>query len=159
VAVRLSRRSPAAIRHIVLLAAFGVLVVLPLAASLAPAISIEVPAAPPPAAPAAPIEAGSPVASDTAIEPGVAAPAGTPPTASSGSAMLRTAWAAGLALCLLPVVAGLWLTGSLRRSALPWKDGQAIATGVARDLGVGRRVEILLHESLAGPMTCGLLRP
>ena len=54
---------------------------------------------------------------------------------------------------------GLWQIRSLRRSGLPWLDGQSIAETLALDAGIHRRVEVLLHEALPGPITCGVLGP
>lgn len=54
-----------------------------------------------------------------------------------------------MAIFLLPMVVGLWQVRSLRRSALPWR---------ARDARL-RQVDLLLHEHVAGPMTCGVVRP
>ena len=77
----------------------------------------------------------------------------------SPSALLLAGWFAGVALFLLPMVVGLWQVRSLRRSALPWPHGQSVAERLARDAGIHRRVEVLLHEALPGPMTCGVVRP
>jgi TonB family protein len=52
------------------------------------------------------------------------------------------------------VALGLWQVRSLRRSALPWRHGQSVVESLAH-----RRVEVLLHEALPGPMTCGVVHP
>jgi bla regulator protein blaR1 len=75
------------------------------------------------------------------------------------SNLLLAGWAAGVALFLLPVVVGLWQIRSLRRSGLPWRRGQPVVEALALDAGIYRRVEVLLHEALPGPMTCGLVHP
>jgi uncharacterized protein (TIGR03435 family) len=72
---------------------------------------------------------------------------------------LLTGWIAGTAIFLLPVVTGLWQVRSLFRSALPWRHGQLIVERLALDPGIHRRVEVLLHEGLYGPMTCGVVHP
>jgi TonB family protein len=64
-----------------------------------------------------------------------------------------------MALFLLPVVMGLWQVRSLRRTALPWRHGQSVAERLALDAGIHRRVEVLLHGTLPGPMTCGVAHP
>jgi uncharacterized protein (TIGR03435 family) len=68
-------------------------------------------------------------------------------------------WLAGAALFLLPAIMGLWQIRSLRLSGLPWRGGQTVAEGLAGDAGIHRRIEVLLHESVAGPMTSGVRRP
>jgi hypothetical protein len=60
---------------------------------------------------------------------------------------------------LLPLVSGLWQIRWLRRSGLLWRHGQSLAETIARDAGVRQRVEVLLHEAVPGPMTCGIVHP
>jgi uncharacterized protein (TIGR03435 family) len=72
---------------------------------------------------------------------------------------LLVAWGAGVACFLLPVIIGLWQIRALRRSSLPWQRGELLAEPLAMDAGIHQRVEVLLHEALSGPMTCGVLRP
>jgi uncharacterized protein (TIGR03435 family) len=69
------------------------------------------------------------------------------------------AWLAGFAVCLLPVIAGLWQLRLLRGSACAWPAGQEYVDSLANGSGIRRRVDVLLHESVASPMTCGILRP
>src|SRR5579863_8117035 len=66
---------------------------------------------------------------------------------------------AWMTLLLLPVFAGLWQVRGLCRSGLPWRRGQSVAEMVAVELGIHRRVEVLLHEAVPGPMTCGAANP
>ncbi|MGO9256928.1 MAG: M56 family metallopeptidase [Bryobacteraceae bacterium] len=156
----LARGNRAAVRHALLAAAFGVLLLLPVASIVAPPVLIAVPAlagqrivpafagttgAIPPVAPA-PASLG--VAS---VVPGSAG--------LSPYFLLLAGWIAGTALFLLPVGMGLWLVRWLRRSALPWRHGQSVVESLAHDAGIHRRVEVLLHEALPGPMSCGVLHP
>jgi TonB family protein len=153
----LARRSRAAVRHALLAAAFAVLLVLPAASIVAPPVRITLPAPPP--------ERIVPVRPARAIP--LAAPAGSRAVASvaprstglAPSALLLTAWLAGTALFLLPVAIGLWQVRSLRRSALPWPRGQSVVDSLALAAGIRRRVEVLLHGALPGPITCGVVRP
>jgi len=158
-AARLSRRSPAAVRHVLLAVSFAVLVMLPIAALVAPAIEVAVPVtvATPAAAPAAVVTADQSVPmapAETADVEG--APAASP---ISSFAVILTMWLAGAAMCVLPIVVGLWQVRALRRSALPWTRGRAVIDPLARDAGIRRRVDVLVHESAAGPLTFGLLKP
>jgi beta-lactamase regulating signal transducer with metallopeptidase domain len=73
----------------------------------------------------------------------------------SFSNLLLAGWAAGAALFLFPVVIGLWQIRSLRQSGSPWRRGQSVVETLALEAGIHRRVEVLLHEALRGPMTCG----
>jgi TonB family protein len=158
VAARLARGSRAAVRHALLAAVFGVLLALPVASVLAPPLRIAVQAAA--AERIAPAAAGStdPISPIAPAQASVASVA--PPSAGlSLSVVLLTGWMAGMALFLLPVVVGLWQVRWLRRSALPWQLGQSVVERLARDAGIHRRVEVLLHEALPGPMTCGVVHP
>src|SRR5262249_48750866 len=66
-------------------------------------------------------------------------------------------WLAGIVMVATPVLAGLRQMRWLRRTALPWAQGQNIPGGRA-DMSDVRRVAVLLHESIAGPVTCGVRR-
>ena len=157
VLVRLARGSRAAVRHAVLAAAFGAILALPAASILAPPIRIALRdrIASPPLAAA--IGAAPRIGSAAAT---VRIPPAPPrPSAFSPSAFLMAAWLAGAMLSLLPLVLGLRQVRRLRRSGLPWRRGESIAEALARETGVRRRVNVLVHEALPGPMTCGLVRP
>jgi TonB family protein len=154
---RLARGSSAAVRHALLAVAFGALVALPLASLAAPPIRIALRIA----AQAAPIPY-APIGTVVSIAPAdarVAAPADSPSLRLTPAALSLAAWIAGAALFLLPVVVGLRQVRRLRRTGLPWRHGQTIAEALALDAGVHRRIEVLLHEALPGPMTCGVLHP
>jgi TonB family protein len=153
----LARRSRAAVRHALLAAAFGVLLLLPAAAIVAPPLRVAVSAAAQERVTFAGVtEAIPPVVPEHAS---VGVTFVSRPWKLSTSALLLTGWIAGMALFLLPVVMGLRQVRSLRRSALPWRHGQLAIDRLALDAGIQRRVEVLLHEGLPGPMTCGVLHP
>jgi bla regulator protein blaR1 len=75
------------------------------------------------------------------------------------SAVLFAVWIAGTAFFLLRMIFGLQQVRALRQFGLPWRDGQSIVNQLALDAGIHRRVEVLLHESLPVPVTCGFVRP
>ncbi len=152
----LARRSPAAVRHAFLGAAFGVLLLLPIVSLVAPPLRVfvEQPSAPAPVTDAAidrPVE--------TARTNVGAMPESPRSDGLSLATLLFAGWAAGTMLFLVPVVMGLWQVRALRRTALPWPDSQTLVDSLALEVGIRRRVAVLLHVSLPGPMTCGILRP
>jgi uncharacterized protein (TIGR03435 family) len=158
---RLARRSRAAVRHVLLAAAFAVLVLMPIGSVLAPAVRVEVPTvagsiAEPPAR--ATFTDAAPAAAPVNAVVGVMAP---PPRSAprSTSALLLAGWGVGAALFLLPVVVGLWQLRALHRAGQPWPHGRSVVRQLALDANINRRVDVLLHESIAGPMTCGAVRP
>ncbi len=149
-------RSRASVRHSLLAATFGVLLLLPVAAIVAPPVRLVVHAAE--QKPAAPALSGAALAGPAVNTPSVSV---VPQEASRLSlpALLLAAWIGGMALFLTPVILGLWRVRSLRRSALPSPNGQLLADRLAWNAGIRRRVEVLQHEDLPGPMTCGVLHP
>jgi len=161
VGAELARRSRAAVRHILLSAAFAVLIVLPLASIVAPAIQVRVPVAA--------REGVGPSVTGTivdAVSLSIPASAGVNSARSTAgsivvslSALWLSAWAAGALLFLLPIVVGLWQMRSLCRTGVSWTHGRSVAGSLAVGSGIRRRVEVLLHESAPGPMTCGVVRP
>ena len=158
---RLAQRSRAAVRHVLLAGAFAVLLILPMASVVAPSVRVSVPAAVQQAIVPADTEmVVDPDAAPDSITGGSAATSSRSPWASpSLSTVLLAAWIAGAVFFVLPVPAGLWQVRVLRRSALPWRDGRAMLDTLAADAGIHRRIDVLVHESLPGPMTCGVLHP
>jgi len=153
-----ARRSRAAVCHALLASTFSVLLALPIVSFLATPVPIAVPVA-----------KGDRnvrplfdyISVRSSAEP--AAESFSVAAAKSGwalpplSIMLLCGWFICAAFFVIRFIRGLLEIRSLRRLGLPWRDGQAVADGLVT--GVHRRVEVLLHESLAGPMTCGVLRP
>jgi uncharacterized protein (TIGR03435 family) len=158
--LKLARRSRAAVRHVLLAASFVVLLMLPIASIIAPAVSVAMPAAVQQAIEPLIVE---PIVQD----PPMPSTAGASPTTSAASesawpslsAFLLGSWIAGVAVFLLPVILGMRQVGALRRSAFPWLEGRAMADALAREIGFRRTIDLRLHEALPGPMTCGVFSP
>ncbi len=161
ISAHVAGRTRASIRHAILAAGFAVLLVLPIAAIVAPPIDI-----------ALPLAQGSstlPTNSVQSFDETSLTPRATTSAPSSAAdsemasfslfGLLFAAWVIGAAIFLVPVIAGLWQVRSLRRTAFPWSHGNAIAGTLADELQLRRRVEVVLHESVPGPMTCGVFRP
>jgi len=162
IAVRCMGRSRAAARHALLTAGFAALALLPIASVSLPAIRVRVPGVPAVLAFSAP-SSGAPV------EP---APAGLARLATGSTSAIASrpsfdlplatlsmvVYVSGALLSLMPVLAGLAQMRFLRRTARPWREGQSAADAIAVAAGVRRRVEIVVHESLPGPVTCGVWR-
>ena len=158
---RLARRHRAAVRHLVLAAGFAVLLILPLASLLAPAVRVAIPIAA-----SKGLVTPSPDAVPEMAAVGSSSAVGSNETPSTAqwqlpgvAALMAGAWLAGVAIFLLPVAAGLWQMQVAWRSALPWRDGQSLVNRLARDIGIERTVDALVTERVRGPMTCGVGRP
>jgi TonB family protein len=144
----MARRSRAAVRHALLGATFSVLLLIPIVSLLAPPIRIAL---------AGTEDRISPVsrtpATNSSLPPAadVDDRSAVRPSGLSTEAILLAAWIAGML--------GLWQVRRLRRSALPWPEGQRVARARARDVGIRRMVDVRLHSTLPVPMTCGVAHP
>ena len=158
---RLTRRSPAAVRHAVLAASLAVLLALPVASILIKPVRIVLSAstqewAPPSLFPAF-MDATQPAA---AMDGSIVVASGTQRWRGlSPSAVLFAVWIAGTVFFLLRMIFGLQQVRTLRQFGLPWREGQSIVNQLAQDAGIHRCVEVLLHESLPVPVTCGFVHP
>jgi beta-lactamase regulating signal transducer with metallopeptidase domain len=156
----LARRARASLRHLVLMATFGALVALPIAITLVPAVSFQVQSSSP---------AASPVMATASQEQAVVAiPQSTSRfTASEASSVisfstrsiLLSIWGVGAVLFLVPLVVGLWKIRQVRRSGLPWRESERQLLNLAESTGIRRRVDVMIHDQLTVPVTCGMLRP
>ena len=157
---QLARRSRAAVRHLLLAASFGVVIVLPMASILVQPIQITLPVAMSSrkAEPASESFTAATVPVTANVRT-VWTPSTEQTTKLSPWSLLLPAWMVGALLFLVPVAAGLWQIRMLRRSGLPWQHGRSVLETVANDAGVHRRIDVLLHESVSGPMTFGIARP
>src|SRR5688572_513162 len=156
----LARRSRAAARHVLLVAAFAVLLVLPAASFMMPSLGVRLPATP--AASSAPVTAVVPVISSPSPTRLAAQESGDTYRSNSGmtaSALLWAIWGAGALLCLLPVLAGTWHLRALRRSGSSCARGDALLRRLSAEAGLHRSIAVQVHESIPGPMTYGTLRP
>ncbi|MEP7364077.1 MAG: M56 family metallopeptidase [Acidobacteriota bacterium] len=149
VAAWFAARQQAAVRHLAWAATFAALVVLPLFLAVAPKAVIEVPV---------PVTATAFIVA-TPLPPGVplpplpVLPSAPPPAPRSAlpswQAILRALWIAGAVFFLAPVLLDIWRLRRLRRNGLPWP--------ALRDrFPIDPSVELLLHESIPAPLTCGL---
>ena len=47
----------------------------------------------------------------------------------------------------------------IRRGAVPWAEGEALARQLGAHAGPSRTVVVLRHEGVEAPMACGVVRP
>ena len=173
-AARAAVRAQASVRHLWLAATLATLAVLPLATLAAPAVTIPVPAryaviALAPAA--APLSVLPPGVGRQERAPGaaLAASAIPDPSASGGrrtiskadlaSGVLRLVWAAGALSVLVSLIVSIARVSRIRRNGVPLPNLRALARTLAGEAGITRTVDVLEHEAIAAPFTCGLWRP
>lgn len=151
----LARRARASVRHLILAATFGTVLVLPLVVRTVPAVTVPIPvlgkrhddAASRRAAPALGVGDAS-AANDVALLP-----------RPSLAMLARTVWAGGAVLLLVLWAMDLRRLRTLRRGALPWIARRDLVRSLAIACGVRRPVDVLLHEDVSSPLTCGVWRP
>jgi uncharacterized protein (TIGR03435 family) len=158
-ATRSARRARASVRSLILSAAFGLVLVLPIASALAPPREVQIPQGY-----ATRFLIAEEVLEQRAASIGVsphsaAVPAPAPWKLPSAELLTRTAWLLGTAMTLLPLVLGLWRLRDIRRRAHSWPDGQELIDVLRESVGVRRTVTVVLHDDVAAPMTCGWMRP
>jgi beta-lactamase regulating signal transducer with metallopeptidase domain len=68
------------------------------------------------------------------------------------------AWAIGTVVFVAPIAIGIFRRRQLRRGGLPWLEGRLLLSTLAREVGILRDIELLRHEHLDTPMTCGVTR-
>lgn len=144
IAAWLARGNRAAVRHALLAAIFVATLLLPAAAVLMPPLQAGVPVrveSPTAMFPLAMSVDAAPSVRTVRAGTGVNAGAARGSNLSLAN-LLFAEWGAGVALFLLPVIAGLWQIRSLRRSGLPWRRGQSVVEALAPDVGIDRRVEV-----------------
>ena len=160
VAARLARRGRASIRHTILTAGFAVLFALPIIAIIAPPIHVALTTS----QPSSGLSNASQFSGDISLAPQTSKnllSAATKPETLKFSLfdLLFAAWGIGAAIFLAPVIIGLRQVRTLRSTGVPWSKINSLAVNLANEAGIRRRIEVLLHESVAGPMTCGVFHP
>jgi bla regulator protein BlaR1 len=160
VAARLARRARASVRHVMLAAAFGVLLTLPAVATLLPPVAVSIPI----------MDTRDSIAASPVVEESAAArrfpqaPLAMDSTTTqwwSGRipTLLHDGWITVAMFFLVPIGAMLWRVQRLRRSSVPWPKGKLLLQTMAQQAGIRRPVDILLHRDIPSPLTCGFVQP
>jgi beta-lactamase regulating signal transducer with metallopeptidase domain len=160
-AVRMASRAPASVRHLLLSSGFAVLLALPVATLIVPALELGVPIASPvlavPNTTPATVNVTLPAVSSR-DEAGVSPVVPARRFMSFGMVLL-IAWIIGVATVLARMVADMLWVRRVRSQARPWSRGQAIVADIPGSSSIRRRVRILLDDTAVGPITCGVFRP
>jgi ankyrin repeat protein/beta-lactamase regulating signal transducer with metallopeptidase domain len=152
--VRMSGHARASVRHLVLASTFAALAALPLVIAAAPGVRVDIAITPSKTvqAVAAPIPA--------VISPSTAAPGAAPGwVIPSWTMIVRVLWAGGAMLQLGFLGWQLLRLRRIQRTGVPWLEGRDLTRILAAECGVSRTVDVLLHEEIPAPVTCGALRP
>ncbi len=68
-------------------------------------------------------------------------------------------WGGGASLQLGLLAWQLLRLRRIQRAGVPWLEGRDLARMLAAECGVRGTVDVLLHEEIPAPVTCGVLRP
>jgi beta-lactamase regulating signal transducer with metallopeptidase domain len=159
---RALRAARASVRHAVLASLFGVLLLLPIAAALAPPVPIAIGSSQMADAAPGPFlkESESPIQ----YRPGARtdAPAvlhGGGASAAFIERLTIAIWATGAVLFLVPIITGLRQLRTARRRGRPSSIGRPLLQRLAADVRIRRSIDLLVLDEMAAPMTCGSLHP
>lgn len=72
--------------------------------------------------------------------------------------LIATLWAAGAVVVLAGLSVGILRVQRLRRTALPSRDAHALLHAVAPAAVAAAPVDVVVHEDIQSPMTCGVWR-
>jgi len=158
--VMMTRRVRASVRHLLLAATLAAVLVLPLIVWAAPEVIIGVPTAQAsevtdlrPDAPS--VALTTPTITSLPSRATESAPWSLP----SWMTIIRTVWLAGAFLLLAQLAVDLRRLYGIRRNGLHWLERRELVQSLASECGIRRKVEVLLHEGISGPITCGIWRP
>ena len=163
-AVRLARCARASTRHAMLLAAFALLALLPIAIAALPPLNFPIL----PGSDRPPVLAMfvTPSASGTATTSTPTAQADRPRVASTGagfssSLLLQTlvsVWGTGTILVLGSLALGIVRVQRVRRTALPYRGARPMLSTLTTRAHIAADVDLVVHDDIRTPMTCGTVR-
>jgi beta-lactamase regulating signal transducer with metallopeptidase domain len=156
-ALPFARRARASVRHLLMAATFGTVLVLPLVIKTIPPVTMHVPiAVAERVANMVPGEASNAIVFANSVGLGEDT---NDPAIPSFAILLRSVWAAGAVLLLVLLAIDLLRLRALRRRGLPWPAQNDLIRSLTVASGVRRTVDVSLHEGVSAPLTCGLWRP
>lgn len=162
VAWALAWRSRASVRHLILASKFAGVLALPAVTALAPPMAVPVVTQPARSVVAA--NSDTPVPSVASRQP-AQDPQRLSPVSSAGwtdlspGTALGSVWMAGVGILLSLLALESWRLRRLRRSAWPAPAVDAYVRSAAGWPASSARVELLFHEQVPAPVTCGMFRP
>jgi len=156
-AAALGGRSRASLRHLVLSATFGLLLILPVIVLTTPGVPVEMSAASTSGRSRADISATFAAQAQTSslVETRSVSPGRLWPPWPLG---LRLTWILGTLILLIRLGMGVLRLSRLRRDGVPWLEVNRSSRSLAAECGVHQPVEILLHEDVPAPITFGVRR-
>jgi beta-lactamase regulating signal transducer with metallopeptidase domain len=162
VCTTLARRSTSSVRHLVLAAMFVAILVLPVVVLSAPEVAVPIDvqiAASPTRATVTSVDSSVTGVSQSPAIDDIVPRAAQPGKRIAAASVLRIVWVPGVVLLLVSLTYEMWRLRCLRRRGLPALEFHGLFQEVTGATQMRRRVELLLHEDVPAPLTCGILRP
>jgi bla regulator protein BlaR1 len=158
-AAGLAGRGRASVRHLFLVVTFGMLLVLPVIILTTPGVTIDVPVsrAIQSATATSVLPTAGPLAPRANVGP--AQPENGEWSLPSWPQIVRLGWVGGTVILLLSLAVALWRLRRIRRDGLPGPELGELVQTLAAECGIQRFIEVLLHEDIPAPLTCGVWRP
>lgn len=156
VSLRLTKKSRASVRYVLLAVVFVGLGLLPLAIAIGPEIPITV-------FPIASIRSANTAhPNQDSLRPSQGSFAPTPVGKQSVFQRwvyaIDLVWIGGTLAFFAPLAISTWRLRLFQRNGLPWLDQRERVQAIAAELGFNAAVEILVHENVVAPLTCGYWR-
>jgi beta-lactamase regulating signal transducer with metallopeptidase domain len=73
--------------------------------------------------------------------------------------LMTVVWFTGVICFLVSVAVGLWQIYRVRRVSLPWREAQMMANALADQARFSGTIDVMIHDAISGPVTCGVVRP
>jgi beta-lactamase regulating signal transducer with metallopeptidase domain len=159
--VRLAGRARASLRHLLLVATFAALLALPLIAIVAPGLTFEIPS-PQESNIVAPLNAAPtpntvrPNTNSSPIHPTIEREQWSMPSLTT---IARSIGIVGAMILLVSLGFDLRRLRRIRKNSLPSLKLRETTRLLATESGVSRNIEVLLHEEITSPLTCGTWHP
>jgi len=160
-AARLKGHSRASLRHVLLATTFATLLALPLVVMGAPDLTIEIPAAQVDQSvdvSIAPRSTGDLVKTASNSQPVRTLDSGGW-SLPSWRTLIGSIWIAGGVLLIVSLAVDFWRVRRIRRHGLPWMPFRELTQTLATESGLRRPIEVMLHENIKVPLTCGVWHP
>ncbi|MBC8167596.1 MAG: M56 family metallopeptidase, partial [Bryobacteraceae bacterium] len=155
----LAGRWAASVRHLVLATTFGTLLALPFVVISAPEVAIGVPVSAGISLNAESINSSTAVLSEAGSSAGPGLQQARSWVLASWKELLLMVWVAGALLMTLRLAVDLWRLRLLRRTSIPALELCQRMQELVAESGIRRPVELLLHDDIPAPLTCGIWRP
>jgi TonB family protein len=154
------RRARASVRALILAAAFGALLMIPIAAIVIPPVTVTIPVSHATTRVLRPPDQGAPSPSSVGYAQGAsdAVRSSSRVRRLSVGSVLRAVWITGVIVFLLPMVTMVWRLRGVERTGVRLAEESRAAEAFAAEAGIRREIAVLGSGDVTVPVTYGVLR-